>query len=232
MPHRGKRYREGAQAIDRTAAYGLEEAVAALRAVTGPKFDETVELAMSLGIDPKQSEQQVRGTLSLPHGTGRRVRVAVFAQGSAADAAREAGADFVGLEDLVAKVQEGWTDFDAAIATTEAMQQVRRLGRVLGPRGLMPTPKAGTVTDDVGPAVREIKAGRVEFKADKTANVHIACGKRSFPAEHIVANLKAAIDAVVRAKPAASRGQYVRSCTVSTTMGPGVRLDARELTKA
>lgn len=232
MPHKGKRYRQAAQAIDRTAMYSLEDAVAALLGGPGPKFDETVDLAMSLGIDPRQADQQVRGTLSLPHGTGRRVRVAVFAAGSAADAAREAGADFVGLEDLVEKVQQGWTDFDAAIATAEAMQQVRRLGRVLGPRGLMPTPKTGTVTDDVGPVVREIKAGRVEFKADKTANIHISCGKRSFPADHVVDNLRVAIDAVIKAKPAAARGQYVRSCTVSTTMGPGVHVDAREPTKA
>ncbi len=232
MPRKGKRIQEAAALVDRDRFYGLEEAVELIGKLPKPGFDETVELAMHLGIDPRQSDQQVRGTVALPHGTGKAIRVIVFAAGAAADAAREAGADEVGMEELIAKVQGGWTDFDAAIATTEAMREVRKLGRVLGPRGLMPSPKAGTVTDDVASAVREVKAGRVEFKADRTANVHIACGKRSFDSKQLLENLRTAIGAVLQARPAAARGQYLKSCTVSTTMGPGIRLDPRELAKA
>lgn len=228
MQH-GKRYRAAAQLVDARREYKLSEAVALLTQLPKAKFDETVELAFKLGVDPKQSDQNVRGTVALPHGTGKKVRVAVFAKGPAAEAAREAGADYVGLEDLVKKCQsEGWTDFDVAIATPEAMQEVRKLGKVLGPKGLMPNPKTGTVTEDVARAVREVKAGRVEFKMDKTANLHVVVGKRSFSAQQIEENARAVITGVMHARPAAARGRFLLSGTLSSTMSPGIRLDLKE----
>jgi large subunit ribosomal protein L1 len=227
-PH-GKRYREALKLLDRNTEYKLGDAIALLKKLPKARFDETVELAFKLGVDPKQSDQMVRGTVVLPHGSGKTVRVAVFAKGAAAQQAREAGADYVGFEDLLKKCQEGWTDFDVAIATPEAMQEVRKLGKILGPKGLMPNPKTGTVTDDVARAVKEVKAGRVEFKMDKTGNVHVAFGKLSFQPEAIEENARAVISAVAHARPAAAKGRFIERCTLSSTMGPGIRIDVHEL---
>jgi len=228
-----KRYRKALEQVDKNKSYPLVQAVQVLTKFPKAKFNETVDLAFRLGVDPKQSDQMVRGTVPLPHGSGKVVRVLVFAKaGSAADAAKAAGAEFVGFEDLVKKCQEGWVDFDVAVATPEAMSEVRKLGKVLGPRGLMPNPKTGTVTDDTAKAVREVKAGRVEFKVDKAANVHVPVGKASFSQQQIQENAAAVIEAVLRAKPSSAKGQYVVSCTLSTTMSPPVRVDLREMTKA
>lgn len=207
----------------------MEEALRFLKKNAFARFDETAEMAFRLGVDPSKSDQAVRGTISLPHGTGKKVRVIVFANGDAADAAREAGADEVGFADLVEKVQGGWTDFDVAIATTEAMSEVRKLGRVLGPRGLMPNPRNGTVTDDTATAVNQFKAGRVEFKMDKGGNVNVPFGKLSFEVDQLEENGKAVISAVMAAKPSAIKGIYVKKCSVSSTMGPGLALETREL---
>jgi large subunit ribosomal protein L1 len=221
-----KRYDAGAAAIDRTRRYSLEEAVGVLKGMPAAKFDETVDLSLRLGVDPKHADQMVRGAVVLPHGIGKQVRVAVFAKGEKEREAREAGADTVGAEDLVERVQGGWMEFDTAVATPDLMGQVGRLGKVLGPRGLMPNPKLGTVTFDVGRAVREAKAGKVEFRVDKAGNVHTPIGKRSFPPEQLAANGLALIEAIVRAKPAAAKGTYLRSLTLSATMSPGVPIDA------
>ncbi len=225
----GKLYRKAAAQVDRTRVYPLEEAVALAQRVAYAKFDETVELAVRLGVNPKYADQMVRGAVGLPHGTGRQVRVLVFAKGEKEREAREAGADYVGAEDLVEKIQGGWLEFDTAIATPDLMGQVGRLGKILGPRGLMPNPKVGTVTFDVARAVREVKAGKVEFKVDKAGNVHVPVGKKSFPAAHLVANAHAVLEALVRAKPAAAKGQYLRSITVATTMGPGIPVDVQRV---
>ncbi|MCS7089556.1 MAG: 50S ribosomal protein L1 [Verrucomicrobiota bacterium] len=225
-----KRYLKALELVDRQRAYPLAAAVELLKRFPRARFDETVELAFRLGVDPKQSDQMVRGTVALPHGTGKKVRVLVFAKpGEAAEAAKAAGADYVGFEEFIKKCQEGWTDFDVAIATPEAMTEVRKLGKVLGPRGLMPNPKTGTVTDDTARAVREVKAGRVEFKIDKTGNLHMAVGKSSFTAQQIEENARAAVDAVVKARPASLRGRYIHSCAISCTMSPSVRLDLKDL---
>ncbi len=223
-----KRYKKALEQVDAKKAYPLKEAVGILANFPKAKFNETVDLAFHLGVDPKQSDQMVRGTVPLPHGSGKVVRVLVFAQGAAADAAKAAGAEFVGFEDLIARCNGGWTDFDVAVATPGAMAEVRKLGKVLGPRGLMPNPKTGTVTEDTAKAVKEVKAGRVEFKVDKAANVHVAIGKTSFNAEQIEANARAVIEAVVKAKPASLKSAYLNSCTLSATMSPGVRVDIRE----
>jgi len=225
----GKLYERAAAQVDRTRAYPLEEAVALAQRIAYAKFDETVELAVRLGVNPKYADQMVRGAVGLPHGTGKQVRVLVFAKGEKEREAREAGADYVGAEDLVEKIQGGWLEFDTAIATPDLMGQVGRLGKILGPRGLMPNPKVGTVTFDVARAVREVKAGKVEFKVDKAGNVHVPIGKKSFPTGHLVANAHAVLEALVRAKPAAAKGQYLRSITVSTTMGPGVPVDVQRV---
>lgn len=232
MPQkRSKRYRQGFEAVDKNKIYPLAQAVAILNKFPKAKFNETVDVSFRLGIDPKQSDQMVRGTVPLPHGSGKVVRVLVFAKsGAAADAAKAAGAEYVGFDDLIKKCQEGWNDFDVAIATPEAMTEVRKLGKVLGPRGLMPNPKTGTVTDDTAKAVKEVKAGRVEFKSDKTGNLHVVVGKASFPSEQLMDNARAVIDAVVKARPASVRGIYVQSCTLSATMSPPVRVDVREVT--
>lgn len=215
--------------VDRNRSYPLEEAAELVKKFPPTKFDQTVELAFRLGVDPRQSDQMVRGTVSLPHGSGQQVRVVVFAKpGAAADAAKEAGAEYVGFEDLIQKVQGGWTDFDVAIATPEAMSEVRKLGRILGPRGLMPNPKTGTVTEDTAKAVNEVKAGRVEFKVDRTANLHVVVGKTSFSIDQLVENARAVIDAVKRAKPASVRGAYIRNAALAATMSPSVRLDPKE----
>ena len=221
-----KRYGAAAERIQADRAYGLEEAVDLLQRMPAAKFDESVDLSFRLGVDPKHADQMVRGAVVLPHGIGKQVRVAVFAKGDKEREAREAGADVVGAEDLVERVQGGWMEFDTAIATPDLMGQVGRLGKVLGPRGLMPNPKLGTVTFDVGRAVREAKAGKVEFRVDKAGNIHTPVGKRSFTPEHLRANAMTVIEAIVRAKPAAAKGTYLRSLTLSTTMGPGIPLDA------
>lgn len=230
MARHGKRYNEAVKLVDAKRQYRLGEAVELLKKMPKAKFDETVELDFKLGVDPKQSDQMVRGTVALPHGSGKKVRVAVFAKGQAAQAAKDAGADHIGFEDLVKKCQEGWTDFDVAVATPEAMQEVRKLGKVLGPKGLMPNPKTGTVTDDVARAVKEVKAGRVEFKMDKAGNLHVAFGKLSFEPKAIEENAKAIIGAVLHAKPATAKGHFVESCTLASTMSPGLILDIHEFT--
>ena len=215
--------------LDIEKEYDLREAVSIIKRIASAKFDETVEVALKLGVDPKQADQMVRGTTSLPHGTGKTIRVAVFAKGEKESEAREAGADFVGSDDLVAKVQGGWLEFDAAIATPDMMGGVGKLGRVLGPRGLMPSPKSGTVTFDVAKAVQDIKAGKIEFRVDKNANIHAGIAKTSFDEDKIYENAYAVLEAISRAKPSAAKGQYIRSATMSSTMGPGIRLDCNLL---
>src|ERR1700753_4264618 len=225
-----KRYKKATEVVDAKKSYPLKDAVAVLAKFPKAKFNETIDLAFRLGIDPKQSDQMVRGTVPLPHGSGKVVRVLVFAKGAAADAARTAGAENVGFEDMIAKCVAGWTDFDVAIATPEAMVEVRKLGKVLGPRGLMPNPKTGTVTDDTAKAVKEVKAGRVEFKLDKAGNVHVPIGKASFTPTQIAENARVVIEAVAKARPTSVKGTYIHSCTISATMSPAVRVDIREFT--
>jgi large subunit ribosomal protein L1 len=225
MAQHGKKYSEALTKVDREALYGLADAIDLIKSLASAKFDETVELAVRLGVDPRKADQIVRGTLSLPSGTGRTERVAVFAAGEQAVEARAAGADVVGADDLVAKVNGGFLDFDVAIATPDLMGQVGTLGRVLGPRGLMPNPKTGTVTTEVGKAVTEFKGGRVEYRTDKVGNVHLRVGKSSFSREQLVANVHAVVEELQRAKPPGSKGRYMLSVTLSTTMGPGVHID-------
>ena len=224
-----KRYKKNAQLVEGLKLLPLKEAVQVLIKFEKPKFNETIDLAFRLGVDPKQSDQMVRGTVPLPHGSGKNVRVLVFAKpGATADAARAAGAEFVGFDDMIKKCTEGWVDFDIAVATPEAMVEVRKLGKVLGPRGLMPNPKTGTVTEDTAKAVREVKAGRVEFKVDKAGNIHVPVGKTAFKPEEIEVNARAVIEAIAKARPASVKGVFLRSCTISATMSPGVRVDTRE----
>src|SRR5215470_221202 len=229
MPVMTKRLKATEALIDRSKSYTVAEAMEIVKKAPAAKFDESVDLSLRLGVDPKHADQMVRGAIVLPHGIGKAVRVAVFAKGDKEREAREAGADVVGAEDLVEKIQGGWMEFDSTIATPDLMGQVGRLGKVLGPRGLMPNPKLGTVTFDVGRAVREVKAGKVEFRVDKAGNVHVQVGKKSFAKEHLVANAMALLEAVVKAKPAASKGVYLRSLTLSTTMGPGIRVDVQRV---
>ena len=225
MKH-GKKYLESAKLVDRATLYDPAEALDLAVKTSSAKFDETVEIHVRLGVDSRHADQQVRGAVVLPNGTGKKVRVAVFAKGDAADAAAAAGAEIVGAEDLVAKIQgEGFLDFDVAIAAPNMMGLVGRLGKVLGPRGLMPSPKAGTVTPDVAKAVEEAKAGKIEYRLDKTNIIHCPIGKVSFGAEKLQENYKTLLDAINKAKPATSKGQYIRSCVVATTMGPGVRIN-------
>ena len=224
-----KRYTKAVALLDKSKSYSLKSAVEMLVKFPRAKFNETVDVAFKLGVDPKQSDQMVRGTVPLPHGSGKTVRVLVFAKsGPAAEAAKTAGAEYVGFEDMIKKCQEGWSDFDVAIATPEAMGEVRKLGKVLGPRGLMPNPKTGTVTDDTTKAVKEVKAGRVEFKIDKAGNIHVPVGKTSFNAVQIEENARAVIEAVSKARPHSVKGVYIQSCTLSATMSPPVRLDLKE----
>jgi large subunit ribosomal protein L1 len=230
MPKRGKKYRRVATKVDRNKRYTLEEACKILPETKVAKFDESVDIAVRLGVDPKHADQMVRGAVVLPHGTGKTVRVAVVAKGDKANEARAAGADFVGAEDLVEKIQkESWTDFDTMVATPDMMGLVGRLGRVLGPKGLMPNPKVGTVTADVTKAVRELKAGRVEFRVEKAGVVHARIGKASFGADKLRENARTMIDTLLRLKPASAKGTYMRSVTLSTTMGPGVKVDTMPL---
>ena len=228
MSTHGKKYRGIAGKRDRATTYELKEAIGFLKQNPAAKFDETAEVGFRLGVDATKSDQMVRGTVSLPHGTGRKVRVLVFAQGEAAEAALEAGADHVGLDDMLEKVRGGWTEFDVAIATPDAMKEVRKLGKVLGPRGLMPNPKTGTVTDDTGAAVQECQAGRVEFRMDRHANVMVPFGKLSFSAEQLVENCEMVIRALQAARPTVAKGAFIRRCTVSSTMGPGLRVALKE----
>ena len=214
-----------AEAVDRDRLYPVDEAIAALKANATAKFDETIEVALNLGVDPRHADQMVRGTVVLPHGTGKQVRVAVFAQGEKAQEALRAGADEVGGEDLVKKIEAGWLEFDVAIATPDTMGQVGRLGRILGRRGLMPNPKAGTVTFDIERAVGEIKSGRIEFKVDRAGIVHAPVGRASFTPEQLRANVATLVDAINRAKPSGAKGTYMRTLTLAPTMGPGVRID-------
>jgi large subunit ribosomal protein L1 len=221
-----KGYRSAVTKIDRQRKYSLPEAVGLARGTARAKFDETVELAVRIGVDPRKADQNVRGTVVLPHGTGKAVRVAVFAKGDKAREAEAAGADVVGAEDLVKRIsEEGWTEFDKAVATPDMMGMVGRLGKILGPRGLMPNPKVGTVTMDVGRAVQELKGGKVEYRVDRAGNVHVPVGKVSFSEQQLLDNANALLESVIRAKPAAAKGSYVLNVAVSTTMGPGVRVD-------
>ncbi len=228
MAFHGKKYTKAASKVDRETLYTLEGAIQFLKDNPTTKFDATAEIAFRLGVDPTKSDQAVRGTVTLPHGTGKTVRVLVFANGPAADAARAAGADLVGFEDMIAKVSGGFTEFDVAVATPDAMKEVRKLGKVLGPRGLMPNPKTGTVSDDTAAAVKACKAGRVEFRMDRNGNVMVPFGKMSFAVDALVGNCKAVIDALNSARPAATKGVFLKRATITSTMGPGLRLDPRE----
>jgi large subunit ribosomal protein L1 len=225
MAARGKRYLEARSRIDRERAYSPVEAVRMLKELPGPRFDETIEVHFRLGLNVRHADEQLRGTLMLPHGTGKEMRVAVFAEGDKAREAEEAGADVVGSADLAKRIEEGFTDFDVAVATPDQMGNVGRLGRILGPRGLMPNPKTGTVTFEVGKAVRDAKAGKLEYRTDRGANVHLAIGKKSFDERALVENYAAVVDEIVRAKPAAAKGRYIQQITLTTTMSPGIHVD-------
>jgi len=227
MSKHGKKYNEAAATINREQLYSPAEALGLAKKNAYAKFDETVEVHIRLGVDPRHAEQQVRETVMMPHGLGKTVRVVVFAEGDAARAATDAGADYIADSDLIKKIQDGWTDFDATVAVPEMMGQVGRLGKILGPRGLMPNPKAGTVvpSDDLGRVIDELKSGRVEFRLDRTANLHVPIGKASFETQHLVENFAALMEAVRHARPASAKGAYVRKVTVTTTMGPGIKVD-------
>jgi large subunit ribosomal protein L1 len=229
MSSRGKKYEEARKSVDRNKRYDLEMGIQILKDTAKAKFDESVDMAIRLGVNPKHSDQMVRGTVALPHGVGKKVRVLVFAKGEKEKEARDAGADFVGADDLAEKITGGWTDFDKAIATPDMMGTVGKLGKILGPRGLMPNPKVGTVTFEVGRAVKELKAGRVEFKVEKTGIVHTTVGKVSFEEGKLKENVLALMDVIIRAKPASSKGTYLKSIAISTTMGPGIKLDPNAL---
>jgi large subunit ribosomal protein L1 len=230
MSKRGKKYLESAKLVDRTKTYSPEEAIELTKKTSFTNFDATVEAHMRLGVDPRKADQQVRSITLLPHGTGKKVRILVFAEGEAEKIAQEAGADYVGSDDLIKQIQEGWLDFEVAIAIPQVMGKVGRLGKVLGPRGLMPSPKAGTLVpaEDLPRLINEMRSGRVEFRLDKTANLHVPIGKASFPKENLLDNLAAVMEAVLKAKPAAAKGQYIRKITLTTTMGPGIKVDVVE----
>ena len=225
MPHRSRRYNEALKTVDRARSYPLDEAIHIVKGMPPAKFDETVELAVYLGIDSRHSDQQVRGTISLPHGTGSSRRVAVFAEGPNADTARAAGADVVGGQELIDQVNDGFMDFDVALATPDMMGRIGRLGRVLGPRGLMPSPKSGTVRADIGPAVKEFKAGMLEFRNDAGGNVHVPVGKRSFTEQQLLENVTALLDQLTRMKPPSSKGRYLKKVCITSTMNPGVQVE-------
>lgn len=229
MSGTGKRYAKASEGVDPQREYLPREAIAVLKGFPDAKFDETVEIAFRLGVDPRKADQMVRGTVSLPNGSGKTVRVAAFAQGPKATEAKEAGADVVGGEELVEQVIAGNIDFDAAVATPDMMATVGKAGRVLGPRGLMPNPKTGTVTNDIGKAVQEIKGGKVEYKTDRTGNVHMIVGKKSFSEQQLLENYLSVVDEILRARPSAAKGKYIKTLTISTTMGPGVAIDASRI---
>ncbi|MFL2876653.1 MAG: 50S ribosomal protein L1 [Pontiellaceae bacterium] len=226
---RGKKYMEISDKVDRDTNYELHSAISFLKENATANFDETIEFAFRMGVDPSKSDQAIRSTVALPHGTGKDVRVIVFATGDAAEAAREAGATEVGFEELIKKVQDGWTSFDAAVATPDAMKEVRKVARVLGPRGLMPNPKTGTVSEDTASAVTQLKAGRVEFRMDRNGNIAVPFGKRSFEEAALLENAQAVVDALNGARPASAKGTYIKRCTVSSTMGPGLRVALKEV---
>ena len=230
MPKRGKKYQDSLKLVDRSRLYDLNEAIELVQKTAVANFDETIELAVRLGVDPRHADQQVRGTVVLPHGTGRTERILVFAKGDKLKEAQDAGADYAGGEELVQKIQqENWFEFDVVVATPDMMGVVGRIGRVLGPKGLMPNPKAGTVTFDVAQAVEEIKAGKVEYRVDKAAIINVPIGKKSFGSEKLTDNLKALMSAIIKSKPAAAKGRYLRSVTVASTMGPGIRINGSKL---
>lgn len=230
MPKRGKKYQDSLKLVDRSNLYDVNEAIELVQKTAVANFDETIELAVRLGVDPRHADQQVRGTVVLPHGTGRTERILVFAKGDKIKEAEEAGADYVGGEELMKKIQdENWFEFDVVVATPDMMGVVGRIGRVLGPKGLMPNPKAGTVTFDVGQAVEEIKAGKVEYRVDKAAIINVPIGKKSFGTEKLTENFKTLMSAIIRSKPAAAKGRYLRSVTLASTMGPGVRVNGSKL---
>lgn len=228
MAKHGKKYLEARQKIDRNRDYEPAEAVSLLKEIAGASFDETVELAVKLGVNPKHADQQVRGATVLPHGIGKTVKVVVFAKGDKAREAEEAGADVVGAEELAEKIQKGWLDFDVAVAAPDVMGVVGKLGRVLGPRGLMPNPKTGTVTFDLARAINEIKAGKVEYRTDKAGNIHVPLGKVSFSEDQLLGNFFTVIETLIKAKPAAAKGQYLRNIAISTTMGPGIKISPQK----
>lgn len=228
MPKRGKKYKEAITKFDRLKFYDLEEAIELAKSVAFAKFDETVDAAIKLGVDPRHADQMVRGSVTLPHGTGKQVRVLVFAKGDKAKEAQEAGADYVGDSDLVSKIQGGWFDFDKVVATPDMMAEVGKLGKVLGPRGLMPNPKVGTVTNDIKKVVTDLKAGMIQYRVDKAGIVHAPVGKKSFETKKLAENFMVLLESLVKAKPASAKGQYVRSITISTTMGPGVKVDQQK----
>jgi large subunit ribosomal protein L1 len=232
MPKRGKKYQEVAALLDRDRVYAPEDALELAKKTSYASFDTTVEVHLRMGLDPRHADQQVRGVVLLPRGTGKEVRILVFAEGEGDKIARDAGADFVGSDELVEQIQKGWLDFDIAIATPPMMRKVGRLGRVLGPRGLMPSPKAGTIVneDDLERVIREARQGRVEYRVDKTANIHVPIGKASFPAESLVENMAAVMEAIVKARPPASKGTYIRKVTLCNTMGPAIRVDVAAAT--
>ena len=228
----GKKFKAVAALVDKTKSYDLKEAVGLAKKTARTKFDETVDLAVNLGVDPKQADQMVRGTVVLPHGTGKKVKILVFAKGEKEKEARDAGADYVGSDDLAEKIQkEGWTDFDTVVATPDIMGLVGRLGKVLGPRGLMPNPKTGTVTFDVAKAIKEIRAGKVEYRVEKAGIVHVPVGKASFDENKLAENAKAVLESILKAKPASSKGKYLKNVTISTTMGPGIKMDTAAIEK-
>jgi large subunit ribosomal protein L1 len=229
MSANGKSYRAALEKVDRNQRYLLEEGLRLAKETARAKFDETVEMAVRLGVDPRQADQNVRGTVTLPHGMGKTVRVLAFAKGEKEKEAQEAGADFVGGDDLIKKITDGWFDFDKAVATPDMMGAVGRIGKILGPRGLMPNPRTGTVTPDVGKAVKEIKAGKLEFRVDKAGIVHVPVGKASFNSEQLIDNARAVLTSILRAKPASAKGNYLRGVTISTTMGPGVKIDLSQV---
>jgi large subunit ribosomal protein L1 len=229
MSGNGKSYRAALAKVDRSQRYPLEEGLRLVKETGRAKFDETVEMAVRLGVDPRQADQNVRGTVSLPHGIGKTVRVLAFAKGEKEKEAQEAGADYVGAEDLIKKISDGWFDFDKTVATPDMMAAVGRIGKVLGPRGLMPNPKTGTVTMEIGKAVKEIKAGKLEFRVDKAGIVHVPVGRASFSQEQLIDNAKAVLTSILRAKPPSAKGNYVRGVTISATMGPGIKIDLSQV---
>jgi large subunit ribosomal protein L1 len=229
MPQRGKKYIDATRRFERARVHSPAEALGLVKSLSSRNFDETVEAAFRLGVDPRKADQMIRGAVSLPNGTGKTVRVAVFAQGPAAQEAKDAGADVVGADDLIERISGGFMDFDIAIATPDLMGKVGKLGRTLGPRGLMPNPKTGTVTQDVGKAVTDFKGGRIEYRTDRYGNVHMPIGKASFTQKALIENYQAGLDELIRVKPAASKGRYIKSVTVSSTMGPGVRVDPTKI---
>jgi large subunit ribosomal protein L1 len=229
MSGNGKKYRAALEKVDRNQRYLLEDSLQLAKETARAKFDETIELAIRLGVDPRQADQNIRGTVTLPHGMGKSVRVLAFAKGDKEKEAEEAGADFVGSDELIKKISEGWLDFDKAVATPDMMGAVGRIGKILGPRGLMPNPKTGTVAMDIGKAVKEIKAGKLEFRVDKAGIVHVPVGKASFGANQLIDNAKAVLGSILRAKPASAKGNYIKGVTVATTMGPGIKIDLAQI---